>query len=183
MSDGKADDSKENKKMLFYWVMIIVTISTGVSVIILGYGFAGYWGEDSITESDLADKQELELKCEKWLEIGDSLVKKYDNNKNITEWSESDRMSVLGIEDLYQKNCIPTQVEIMSDLKRCTAILITIETLIDKMVEKHLNTLSEDEQKAYNHSYEEYFDNHCNRIKDEIQKTNEFMEFNKTRGQ
>ncbi len=179
LSDGKEGQSKENKKFYLYWIVIIIVITTGVSVIILGYGFAGYWDDDSTFESELTDIED----CETWLEIADILIKKNDGNENITQWSEDDRNVILGIEVQYQKNCIPTDFEILSNLNRCTEIYITIESLIDKMEERHLDTISEEEQEIYNKSYKEYFASYCNRIKDEIQNTNEFIEFNKTRGQ
>ncbi len=179
LSDGKEGESKENKKFYLYWIIIIIVITTGVSVIILGYGLAGYW-ENDIAESE-ANGQLLEVRCERWLQVADSLVEKYDGNTNFTQWSESDRISIFAIEELYQKNCIPTDIEIMSDLKKCTEIYITIEGLIDKMDERHLDTLSEDKQKSYNDNYEEYFNSYCNKIKDEIEKTDEFIEFNRTR--
>jgi len=177
VSDGKVDNSKKNKKMMFYWAMIIVTISTGVSVMILGYGFAGYWENDVIIVEEKED-------CDLLLREARLLIDKNDNVLDVDQWElEEDTIEIREINQRYSDNCIPTEEEVMGDLKRCTAILITIETLIDRMVERHLNTLSEDEQKAYNHSYEEYFNNYCNKIIDEIQKTDEFLQFNKTRGQ
>ncbi len=136
---------------------------------------------NEITVSDLVDMRIQELQCERLLEMGDDLVRKYDLNKNITEWSETDRNTVLEVEQMYQENCVPSNTQIMSNLKKCTITYITVLSLIDEMEERHLDTLSQPEQKAYNKNYQEYFNNFCNRIVDEIEKTDEFIQFNKTR--
>ncbi len=132
--------------------------------------------------SKLADDQQRKLECEELLQLGDALVRINNNNKNITEWSAEDRIRVLEIEELYQDKCVPTDEEIITDLEKCTTIYITIQSLIDKMEERHLGTLSEVEQEAYNENYKEYYNAYCNRIKDEIEKTSDFIKFNMTRG-
>lgn len=185
LSDGKVDEKKHSKKMMFFWALVIVGIGTATSLIILGYGLAGYWEDDFVGTTvpipELVDNQDQKLQCARWLQIADTLVRKYDNNKDVTQWSETDRERVMEIEGLYQENCIPTEENIMSDLKKCTIIYITIESLIDKMKDRKLNTLTANEQKAYNTNYEKYFDTYCNKIKDEIEQTSEFIQFNKTR--
>jgi len=122
LSDAEKDAKKHNKKMIFVWALVIVAIGTGTSLLILGYGLAGYWEDDfvgtTIPTSELVDNQDQKLQCARWLQIADTLVRKYDNNRDVTQWSETDRERVMEIEGLYQENCIPTEVDIMSDLKK-----------------------------------------------------------------
>jgi len=133
----------------------------------------------STIDDDLRESPE----CEGWLEVGKTLRKKNDNQVDVDKWLEEDRIRIYEIEELYKANCIATVDEVMNELKNCTKYYITVQTMIDKMEERNLGTLSEDDQENYNQNYKDYFDTYCNKIIDEIEKTDEFLEFNKTRGQ
>ncbi len=81
----------------------------------------------------------------------------------------------------------PTKDEVIEKLKACTIFYITIQSLIDQMEPEDggykLDSLPQNKQKAYNDNYLAYFDMYCNKIKDEIEQTEKFQNFNKTRGQ
>jgi len=174
-SDEVAEPPKKPTPKWVYVVIIGIAVGLGASGFILGLDFS----DDSL----MITEQEQKIKCDEWLELADSLVRTNNNNKNVTEWSAKDRIRVLKIEELYQDNCIPTKQKIIGDLEKCTIIYITIESLIDKMEERQLDSLSQAEQKAYKANYKDYFDSYCNKIKDEIEQTDKFQNFNKTRGQ
>ena len=79
----------------------------------------------------------------------------------------------------------PTKDEVIEKLKACTALFITIQSLIDQMEPKDsgykLDSISEQKQKVYNESYMEYFDLYCNKINDEILQSDSYQSFNNTR--
>ena len=189
LSDGgKEDRSPKKLRSGLMVVLVIIVMTIGISILIIAYSDSGYWVKPSVIENEsirgtgFIDEKERERRCKQLLHEADVLVRKYDNNRNVTEWSQIDRINVFEIELLYQENCLPSNQQTMTNLKKCTIFYITIESLIDKMEERQLDTLPLDEQRAYNTSYKEYFDNFCNIIIDEIKRTDEFMEFNKTRG-
>jgi len=135
---------------------------------------------NEIIVPNLMNFEQDKILCDSWLQIGEELLEKNDNNINVQEWSETDRNRVLQVENLFKDNCVAT---VEDDLGRCTTIYITIQSLIDKMDERQLDSISEEEQVIYDKNYLDYFDSYCNRIVDDIKKTNQFMEFNMTRGQ
>jgi len=173
-SDEVAEPPKKPTPKWVYAVLI------GVVVVIAGFGYI-----NSINQSEndvLILDQKLE--CDFLLEEARLLIDKNDNQLDVDQWElEEDTIKIREINQRYSDNCtsIPSKELVMVDLEKCTILYITIESLIDKMEERKLNSLSLREQTAYNSNYKEYYDSYCNKIKDKIEETDKFQSFNSTR--
>jgi len=188
LSDGKPYDNSDSvvdsdevaeppKKPTPKWVYVLVI---GV---IVGIGGFGYINSTNQSENEvlILDRK---LQCDLLLEEARLLIDKNDNNLDVDQWElEEDTVKIREINQTFSDNCIPTKENVISDLEKCTIIYITIESLIDKMEERSLGSLSQAEQRAYNTNYDDYFNSYCNKIKDEIEQTEKFQNFNKTRGE
>jgi len=185
--DGKPYDNSDSvvdsdeiaeppKKPTPKWVYAVL-----ISVVVVIAGF-GYINATNQSENDvlILDKK---LECDLLLEEARLLIDKNDNNLDVDQWElEEDTVKIREINQTFSDNCIPTKENVISDLEKCTIVYITIESLIDKMDERKLGSLSQAEQRAYNTNYDDYFNSYCNKIKDEIEQTEKFQNFNKTRG-
>jgi len=187
LSDGKPYDNSDSvvdsdevaeppKKPTPKWVYALLI---GVVIVIGGFG---YINSTNQTENDVLILDQ-KLECDLLLEEARLLIDKNDNNLDVDQWElEEDTVKIREINQTFSDNCIPTKENVISDLEKCTIVYITIESLIDKMDERKLGSLSQAEQKAYNTNYDDYFNSYCNKIKDEIEQTEKFQNFNKTRG-
>ncbi len=188
LSDGKPYDNSDSvvdndevaeppKKPTPKWVYVLII---GVVLVIGGFG---YINSTNQSENDVSIFEE-KIDCDFLLEKARLLIDKNDNELDVDQWElEEDTIKIREINQRYSDNCIPTKESVMSDLERCTIMYITIKSLIDKMEERQLDSLSQAEQKAYNTNYDDYFDSYCNKIQVEIEQTQKFQNFNKTRGQ
>jgi len=187
LSDGKPYDNSDSvvdsdevaeppKKPTSKWVYVLVI---GV---IVGIGGFGYINSTNQSENDVSVFEE-NIDCDFLLEQARLLIDKNDNQLDVDQWElEEDTVKIREINQTFSDNCIPTKENVIGDLEKCTIIYITIESLIDKMEERSLGSLSQAEQRAYNTNYDDYFNSYCNKIKDEIEQTEKFQNFNKTRG-
>ena len=187
LSDGKPYDNSDSvvdsdevaeppKKPTPKWVYVPII---GVVLVIGGFG---YINSTNQSENDVSIFEE-KIDCDFLLEKARLLIDKNDNELDVDQWElEEDTIKIREINQRYSDNCIPTKESVMSDLERCTIMYITIKSLIDKMEERQLDSLSQAEQKAYNTNYDDYFDSYCNKIQVEIEQTQQFQNFNKTRG-
>lgn len=167
LSDGKVGERPSAKK----YVITVGIIAIIGMIITLGYLI--------FNDAIQTDNEEM---CQELLDESEKMRIRNNNNSDVSTWFEEDERRVYQIEDLYQDKCIPKKEDVIENLQQCTVLYITIQSLIDKMEGNKLNTLSEHEQDVYNDSYTSYFDNYCNKIKDEIEQTDIFIHFNKTRG-
>ena len=173
-SDDIAEPSKKHTPK---WVFAVV-----IAVVVVIGGF-GYINSTNQSENNVLIFEE-KIDCDSLLEKARLLIDKNDNELDVDQWElEEDTIKIREINQRYSDNCIPTKEKVMSNLAKCTITYITIESLIDKMEERNLGSLSQAEQKAYNTNYKDYFDSYCNKIKDEIEQTEKFQNFNKTRGE
>lgn len=89
------------------------------------------------------------------------------------------------IRSISQNADQPTREQVIDQIKACTILLVTIESLIDQMepqdIGYKLDSLTKEKQKVYNDSYNEYFNLFCNKIRDDIQQTDSYQIFNKSR--
>jgi len=170
LSIGEEPPKKSTPKWA-YAVIIGIAVVLGVSGYILSLDFT--------KNSVMANEQP---NCQFYIDEAKKLVEK-NNGTNYDTWSTEDHAKVLELDALYILNCEPTIVDIMENLDHCVILLITIQSLIDKMIDRNLGSLSEKEQRVYNDTYETYFDQKCNRIIPEIEQTEKFQNFNKTRGE
>jgi len=187
LSDGKPYDNSDSvvdsdevaeppKKPTPKWVYAVLI---GVVVVIAGFGYINATNQ---SENDVLILDQ-KLECDLLLEEARLLIDKNDNNLDVDQWElEEDTVKIRQINQTFSDNCIPTKENVINNLEKCTIVYITIESLIDKMDERKLGSLSQAEQKAYNTNYDDYFNSYCNKIKDEIEQTEKFQNFNKTRG-
>jgi len=172
LSDGKVGERPSAKK---YAITVGIIAIIGM-VITLGY----------LMFSDVIKSDNSEM-CQELLDESEALLIKNNNISDVTTWWEEDQKRVYEIEDLYRDKCLPTKEDVIGKLQQCTILYITIQSLIDKMDKEDggftLDSLPKHEQDVYDDSYISYFDNYCNKIQDEIEQTDIFIHFNKTRGQ
>lgn len=172
LSDGKVGKRPSAKK---YAITVGIVAIIGM-VITLGY----------LVFSDVIESDKSEL-CQNLLDEGTELTIKNDNVTDVSFWNEEDEKRIYEIEDMYRNECLPKKEEILEKLQQCTILYITIQSLIDKMepdgIGYRLDSLPEHEQQVYNDSYASYYRNSCNTILEEIENTDKFINFNKTRGQ
>ena len=173
LSDGEESPKKSTPKWAY-----AVTIGIAVVLAVSGYILSLDFTENSV------EIFEENIDCDFLLSEARLLIDKNDNELDVDQWElEEDTIKIREINQRYSDNCIPTKENVMSNLQKCTIIYITIESLIDKMEERQLDSLSQAEQRAYNTNYDDYFDSYCNKIKDEIEQTDKFQNFNITRGE
>lgn len=178
MDYGTHISKKPKKSFPITYIAIIVVIGT-ISLSM----YLGAIGLEIIPEDQVPAirGQEVEIfDCEKWLDEGKFLLNKNFMTQDITLWSEQDREKFIEVETQYASNCVVTE-EIHGNLPECTVMFIRIQELIDKMESRKLSSLSFAEQREYDDTYNEYFKNRCDLVEDQIQMSDDFMDFDKNR--
>lgn len=158
-------------------VLILVVTVIGISLYV---GVSGFVIIPEELVPVIRTVEEPRFQCEQWLEEGKFLLNKNYFSEDVSLWNKDDREKFIMLENQYASNCVITD-EITANLPECTEMFIRIQELIDKMEDRKLGSLPFQEQREYDLTYNEYFKKRCDVIADKIQKSNDFIDFNKTR--
>lgn len=136
---------------------------------------------DKIQKSDFDQLQSEEYQCNRWIAEADFLSNKYALKGDSTSWTKEDIAEYERLDGLIGKYCITQHEMAVKKLDDCTKDYITIQSLIDRMVERRYETLSQPDQQNYTDTYDKFFKNHCELVQDKIVREKAFLDFNKTR--
>lgn len=178
MSDGKEE---KNSNLVAHLVLIAVVGGGLTFLITYNYGLLPFQNNTEIFgEDEIAN-------CQIWLDGAQILKERNGGQDDVLLWSVEDREEGYRLERLWLENCEPESKQVLKNIKACTILYITIQSLIDKMepegVGYKLDSLPKHEQNVYNESYIKYFDFRCNRIVDDIEQTKEYIIFNNDRNE
>jgi hypothetical protein len=173
MAEDQTQPEKKKTKLSTSWVLTIIAVIALTSLATL---IAYHQSQ----KSDFDELQPQQYQCDRWKIEKDFLTNKQLLSNNVL--SDEDIEKFLKLEGLIDKNCqSPTQKNLANLTQLCTPMYITIQKLIDRMENRTLETLEPNDQNLYTHTYNQYFNNNCNNIQDQIVKQRSFLEFNKTR--
>lgn len=152
-----------------------ILVSIGIALVISGivYSVANHdWYEGDVLPNinDFIgnDYKVGEYECDGWLFEGNRLVNKYHPEDDIEKWDQKDRDRYVQLENSVLEYCVEKINDVPTNYKFCKDTFQRINELLDKMVEREINSLSEEEQEEYHSLYQKWHGNGCERLKGEF---------------
>jgi len=147
-------------------VIMIMIFSVAVAIV----GTFIFYQYETYADFDLVEAEFVgEWTCLEWESEAKLLVAKYGVVENINDWVPVDKQKYIFLENNFLEYCTIKKVDVIDDYEFCKELYVDIHILLDKMVERETNSLSEIDQLDYRLKYDGYFRNNCDLLQDDIE--------------
>ncbi len=159
---SKKPNKEKSPKRILYAVILSVVVASVGTIVFMEY--------DKVLRSDPQNEnyEVSKWECDGWVQEGVFLVAKNRLTTNMNLWSVEDRTKMIEIENKVLLHCGVSKLDVIQNIPLCIDTWIIISDLLDRMIEREVQSLPEYDQDLYYSNYDKYFDNHCDLLQEDI---------------